>query len=110
MRTWLCTPARITLPSSEDAVPPASAVIKALSALSFTSRRNRLLCPRNVLALLPAFALCIGGYYLYDAAITQSFAVPLAGVPGYITQCVLSGTLFVLLAATLDKLKIKRHI
>ncbi len=89
---------------------PASAVIKAGAVLAFTSRKNKILCPRNLLALLPAFALCIGGYYLYEVAITLNPITPLAGIPGYITQCVLSGALFLLAAAALDKLQIKRYL
>ena len=89
---------------------PASAIIKALSALSFTSRRERLLCLRNVLALIPAFALCIGGYYLYDALITGSLIAPLAGIPGYVTQCVLSGILYLVSAAALDSVHLKQKL
>ncbi|MBQ3069910.1 MAG: TIGR04002 family protein [Clostridia bacterium] len=89
---------------------PASAVIKALSVLAFSSRTQKVLCTRNALALLPAFLLCIGGYYLYDAMLCGNMVAPLAGIPGYITQCVLSGGLFLIAAVALDKLHIRHHV
>lgn len=83
---------------------PASAVIKALTVLCFSSRTRRILSLRNVVALVPAAVCCVGGYYLYEALITQNFLSPLAGIPGYITQAVCSAGLFVLLGVVLDKL------
>lgn len=89
---------------------PASVLIKAAAVLFFTSRKEKIICTRNIIALLPASALCIGGYYLYEALITGNFAAPAAGVPGYITQSVLSSIFFILIGVTSDRLKIKRYI
>lgn len=89
---------------------PATAVIKAFSVLAFSPRTRTLLCARNVSALLPAFLLCIGGYYLYDVMLCGNFIAPLAGIPGYLTQCVLSGGLFLIAAAALDKLHIRHSL
>ena len=82
---------------------PASAVIKAVTVLFFTYKSGKLLNVRNVLALLPAWIICIGGYYLYESVITGNFIAPAAGIPGYITQCALSSALYIILAAALDK-------
>ena len=89
---------------------PASIIIKSASVLFFSCAKPTLLCKRNLLALIPAAALCMGGYYLYEVLITGSFLAPLAGIMGYITQVVLSTVLFVVLAVALDKLHVKRML
>ena len=62
---------------------------------------------RNIFALVPAALICVGGYYLYESIITGNFVAPLSGIPGYITQSVLSSIVFVLLGFAFDKLKVK---
>lgn len=86
---------------------PGSVIIKALAVLLFSSRKQKIICVRNTIALIPASAICIGGYYLYESLITLNFIAPLSGIPGYITQSVLSSVLFVLLGISLDRFKIK---
>ena len=63
-----------------------------------------------ILALIPAWALCIGGYYLYEALITGNFVAPTAGIPGYIMQSVLSTVLYVIAGIAMDKLDIKTKL
>ena len=87
---------------------PGSVIIKAVAALLFTSKKAKIIILKNMLALIPASALCIGGYYLYEAAIVGNFISPLAGIPGYITQSVLSSGVFIILGVALDKLNIKK--
>lgn len=89
---------------------PATAVIKAVTVLFFSSRHSKILAGRNVAALLPAAAVCAGGYYGYEALITQNLVAPLAGLAGYLTQSVLSSFLFLALGLALDKLNIKTII
>ena len=89
---------------------PGTVAIKAVAVLFFTSKRPRIVCARNLLALLPAWAVCIGGYYLYESLITWNFAAPLAGIPGYVTQSALSTILFILLGSIFDKMKIKEML
>ena len=89
---------------------PGSVIIKAVAVLFFVRKSEKIITLRNALALLPASAVCIGGYYLYEAIITGNFVAPLAGIPGYITQSVLSSILFVVLGLALDKIKAKYHI
>lgn len=81
---------------------PGTVVIKALAALCFAHGQKKLLSPRNLLALVPAWALCIGGYYLYEGLLTGNFVAPLAGIPGYVTQSALSTVVYVLLAAAFE--------
>lgn len=89
---------------------PGTVIIKAAAVFFFTARRDKLLCPRNLLALLPSFAVCIGGYYVYEALITSNWVAPLAGLLPSLMQCVASAVVFVLLAAALDRLKLKKHL
>ncbi len=89
---------------------PASVVIKAAAVLFFSHKSKKIACGRNVLALIPAGVLCVGGYYLYECLILGNFIAPLAGIPGYITQSVLSGVLFVVVGLAMDPLKIRQAI
>lgn len=89
---------------------PGSVLIKAGAVLFFSRRSKRILSTRNMLALIPACLLCIGGYYLYESLITGNFIAPLSGIPGYITQSILSSILFILLGFAFDKLHIQEHI
>lgn len=89
---------------------PASVIVKAATVLCFSYRSAHIISWRNILALIPSAALCIGGYYAYEAVITSNFSAPLAGIPGYITQSLLSAGLFIALGAALDKLRIKHFL
>ncbi len=86
---------------------PGSIIIKAVAVLFFSRKSARIISIRNLLALIPAWAVCIGGYYLYEALITGNFVAPLSGIPGYITQSVLSSILFVMAGLAMDKLNAK---
>lgn len=86
---------------------PGSVIIKTAAVLFFSRKKSKIISWRNILALLPAWVVCIGGYYLYEALITGNFIAPLAGIPGYITQSVLSSVLFVAVGLAMDKLHVK---
>lgn len=89
---------------------PGSVIIKTATVLFFSRKKSKIISWRNMLALLPAWAVCIGGYYLYEALITGNFIAPISGIPGYITQSVLSGILFVAVGLAMDKLNVKHMI
>lgn len=89
---------------------PGSVIIKAAAVLLFSSRTKKIIAVRNVLALIPAAVLCIGGYYLYESLITGNFTAPLSGIPGYITQSVFSSILFLLVGIAADKLNLKEYL
>lgn len=86
---------------------PGSVIIKTVAVLFFSRKSERIINLRNLLALLPAWAVCIAGYYLYEVLITGNFIVPLLGIPGYITQSVLSSVLFIAAGLAMDKLNVK---
>ncbi len=89
---------------------PGTVVIKSLTALCFSHRAERIVCPRNLFALVPAWALCIGGYFLYEGALTGNFAVALLGIPGYIVQVLCSTVLYLSLGKALDGARLKAHL
>ena len=89
---------------------PGSIIIKTVAVLFFSRKSARIISIRNLLALIPAWAACIGGYYLYEALITGNFVAPLSGIPGYITQSVLSSILFVVAGLAMDKLNAKNTL
>lgn len=86
---------------------PASLLIKGLTVLLFSSKRSKIVCRRNLTALLPSAILCVGGYYLYEALITASLVVPLQGVLWNTLQSLCSGVVFVFVGLSCDKTKIK---
>ena len=89
---------------------PASVIIKTAAVLFFSRKRKNIVCLRNILALIPAWILCIGGYYLYEAVITNNFVAPVSGIAGYVTQSALSTILFVILGIAMDKMNVKAKI
>lgn len=89
---------------------PGSVIIKTVTVLFFSRKSKNIISGRNILALFPAWVLCIGGYYLYEVVITGTFAAPLAGIPGYITQSALSTTVFIIAGIAMDKLNVKSKL
>ena len=89
---------------------PGTAVIKALTALCFSHRAEKVITVRNLTAMLPAALLCIFGYYLYESIITANFIAPLAGFVGSTIQAVSSSVMFVVLGLAVDKLRLKEMI
>lgn len=89
---------------------PGSVIIKAVTVLFFSAKGSKIVSFRNILALLPAAAVCMGGYYLYESIITGNFVAPLAGIPGSITQSVAGSIVFVVFGLALDRFKIKNKL
>ena len=87
---------------------PGSAVIKALAAMLFSCRGRKILTARNLWMLLPAAAISIVGYYLYEALITGSLIAALAGIPSLIVQAVASSIVFVVAGVAMDKFELKK--
>ena len=84
---------------------PATLIIKACMALLFTAKRPKMLCKRNVLAMLPATLVNVGGYFLYESLFLHEAAM--LSVVGNIVQSAIAAGMFLLLAAAMDQLKIK---
>ena len=97
---------------------PFTVIIKAVMALAFTAKKERLLCRRNAWAILIAGIVGVIGYYIAEVAILwlsggELAAVgvaALAAVPFNALQEVAGGVAFLLLAAALDRLEIKKRL
>ncbi len=101
-----------------------TAIIKSFIPLAFTFKSEKLICKRNILALIPASLITIIGYYIAEVLvicfssgdllsyITTSYPWIAAAysVPGSIFQAVGSAIAFIFLATALDKIKIKDKI
>ena len=89
---------------------PGSVIIKALTVLLFSSKKDKVINLRNSLAVLPATMVCAGGYYLYEVLLYGNFISPLAGIPASFTQSVASAIVFIAFGLAIDKMKIKSKI
>lgn len=89
---------------------PATAIIKAVSVFAFTNNSEKIICRRNILAMLLAGVICIVGYYLYESIIYLNFITPLVGIAGSIIQAIMSSILYVFIGYIFDNLKVKKHI
>ncbi|MEG0664108.1 MAG: TIGR04002 family protein [Clostridia bacterium] len=87
-----------------------SVIIKAMTALCFTNKTIKIITKRNLLAIIPSFFLCVGGYYIFEVIIQQNFVSPLSSIIGNIGQVLISGLLFILIGLSLDKIKFKNII
>lgn len=79
-----------------------TAIIKAAMTLSFTSKQEKILCPRNYIALGGAIIINAAGYYLAGSVIYGDFTVSLTEIPTNLLQGACGVLLFVLLCAFLD--------
>ena len=92
---------------------PATVIIKAVTALFFTSKSDKIITKRNIIALLPSLALCVAGYSLYEGIVmTEHFsAATIAAAFGqthaYCIQIAASTVLYLFLGVSLDRMKFK---
>ena len=85
-------------------------IIKPIMVLFFTSKSDKLLCKRNVLALISAGVVGCFGYYLAGAIMSGNFIAPLATLYLEIIQPVVSGIIFLVAVYAFDKINIKERI
>ena len=83
-------------------------LIKPLTAVWFTSRGGRLLCRRNVLALVLAGLTSNVGYYLAEVVLYGNWLAPLATQWGGLVQSGGSALVYVIAALALERLDVRR--
>lgn len=89
---------------------PFTVIIKIAVALTFTSKKETFITKRNIAALFIAWPITCGGYYVAEALIYGNWIAPSAGIVGNTIQVVASGVLFVVIAAVLDKMQLKKRL
>ena len=97
---------------------PFTVAIKAVMAFAFTHKKERLLCGRNAWATLIAGGVGVLGYYIAEVvilwlsggALATAGVAAVAAVPFNAMQEVAGGVAFLLLAAALDRLEIKKRL
>ena len=87
---------------------PATAVVKGVTALFFSSKGEKIITLRNLLAIVPSFIACAGGYIVYEALVITDFKPAALQIMSYVTQIVASGILYVFLGVALDKISFKK--
>lgn len=89
---------------------PASMIMKALIVILFTNKNEKIICTRNIVAIILSGFITFFGYYLYDAIFISNFIVAMTGFAGYVIQSVLSGILFIIIGIAFDKMKIRSKL
>ncbi len=85
----------------------ATVIIKAAIALPFTSKGDRLVNKRNVIAVVVSGVITTLGYYLAESILFGSWAAFLASITGSLIQAGGSAVIYLVLAVALDKVHIK---
>ncbi len=89
---------------------PWTFCIKAGVAFCFSSKGIKILSKRNIFALIGAFFITVGGYYIAEGFIYGNWIAPVYSMLGNGIQCVASTTLYIVLALILDKIQIKKQL
>lgn len=89
---------------------PATVIIKILITLPFTCKRDKLLCKRNIIAAIAAFAISGIGYFLAEALIFGAKTAFLTSLTGSVVQSGGSAAIFFLLAAAFDRMHLKNRM
>lgn len=87
----------------------ATIIIKSAICLSFNSKNFKLICGKNIFAVLIGIGITSTGYYLAEALMFSNWISPLYSVLGNILQSLLSGLLFIVIGAFLDKKDLKKR-
>ena len=78
-------------------------IIKALMALMFSAKENKMLCRRNVLATVFAGIICTVGYYIAEVVLASNFISPLISTLQGLVQPLASGIIYAVIASVIDK-------
>lgn len=92
---------------------PATIVIKAMTALCFSCKTKKIVCLRNILAIIPSLIICVLGYSIYEGIfILGGLSWAIIGnaflqLPSYLVQIIASSILYVAIGLVLDKMDFK---
>ncbi len=89
---------------------PWSFVIKALVALCFTAKGDKILAKRNYFAIVGACLITVICYYIAEAFIYGNWVTPVHSIIGNVTQGVASAVLYIVIGLIFDKIHLKKQI
>ena len=95
---------------------PATIVIKAVTALFFTNKKEKILNLHNILGIIPSLIVCVVGYSLYEGIVMAdslnkgAIIAAFSQTPCYLIQAGASTVLYIVTAAAFDKSGLKKHI
>lgn len=90
---------------------PFTFVVKLLLALCYSSKKDKIVASRNIIAFIPTAIITIGGYYLTEVFLSDNWVSPLLGtMPGNAVQVIGSIVIFLVFGFALDKLNFKKYI
>ena len=95
-------------------------IIKALLVLSFSRKEKKIVCKKNLFALLICTLVSVAGYFVADtvimyfsmsvAQIKYAVIASLSNMPWNFLQAICSAVVFIVFATSLDKIQIKSKI
>ncbi len=88
---------------------PVTFLVKGLLTLTFTGRRDKLLCARNFIACAVGLVITVGGYFAAEW-IMYGWASAVGAVLGNLIQAGASAALYIVLALALDKIGFKKSV
>lgn len=90
---------------------PFTFVVKLLLALCYSSKKDKIVCVRNIIAFIPTAIITIVGYYLAEVMLSGNWVSPILGtMPGNAIQVAGSIVIFLVFGIALDKLGFKKQI
>lgn len=93
---------------------PATVIIKAVTAMFFSNKGEKILTLRNILAIIPSFVVCIAGYSLYEGTVMAggfswaTITAALGQTASYAVQVGTSALLFISVSLLLDRVGFKK--
>ena len=87
----------------------ATVIIKSVIVLPFTSKKDKIINSRNLIALIPALVVTSVGYYLADKIINGAWAAFAAVIPNII-QIAANAAIYIVFGLALDAAGFKKKI
>ena len=87
----------------------ATVIIKSLIVLPFTSKKDKIINARNLIALIPALIVTCVGYYLADRILFGAWGAFAAGIPNVI-QVAANAAIYVIFGLALDAAGFKKKV
>lgn len=82
-------------------------LIKALIALCFSARTERIICKRNLVGLAAALCINLVGYYIATGLLFEDWLIPVIRLGTDLAPPLISACLYVTLGHLLDRLSIR---